>query len=83
MTSANVTNYTIRDLSGAKVGKHSQHAYCKTDWEKLLVFTPFENFTIQPWGLDEEEELWEGDVHNLRDFIGYLRVNKAFKNKDA
>lgn len=29
----------------------------------------------KPWGLDEDEEEWYGDIHNLRDFIGYLRVN--------
>ncbi len=69
MTSANVTEYTIRDLDGKKVGTHSQHAYCKTKWEKLLVFTPPENFTITPWGYDEEEEEWEGEEKNLKDFL--------------
>lgn len=80
MTSANVTNYTIRDLQGNEVGKHSQHCYCKTNWGVLLKFTPYENFTIQPWGEDEEEEIWEGETYNLRDFIGYLKVTKGLKN---
>lgn len=79
MTSANVIEYTIRDLNGNEVGKHKQHCLCKTHWEKLLVFTPFENFTIQSWGYDEEEEYWEGKVYNLRDFIGYLRVNGGLR----
>lgn len=75
MTSANIINYIIKDLQGNKVGKHSQHCYCKPKWEILNQFQPFENFTIQSWGYDENEELWEGKAHNLRDFIGYLRVN--------
>lgn len=79
MTSANVTYYTIRDLQENDVGRHSQHCLCKTHWEKLLVFTPPENFTIQPWGYDDEEEYWEGRTHNLRDFIGYLRVTSGLK----
>ena len=76
MTSANVTNYTIRDLSGVTVGKHSQNRLCKPNWKVLSSFTPFENYTIQSWGLDEEENEWKGEVYNLRDFIGYLRVDR-------
>jgi hypothetical protein len=76
MTSANVTNYIIRDSQGNTVGEHSQHCYCKTNWQVLLKFIPFENFTIQSWGLDEEEARWEGKKYNLRDFVGYLRVNR-------
>ncbi len=73
MTSANVTNYTIRDLAGKTVGKHSQHAYCKTYWGDLLKFYPFENFTIQAWGLDEEEEIWEEEPISLKDYIDKKR----------
>jgi hypothetical protein len=76
MTSANITNYTICDLQGNIVGKHSQNAYCKTNWSVLKQFQPYENYTILPWGLDEEENEWYGDIHNLRDFVGYLRVTK-------
>ncbi len=76
MTSTNVTYFTIRDLQGKAVGEHRQHAYCKTNWKSLQQFQPYENFTIQPWGLDEDEEEWYGDINNLRDFVGYLRVNK-------
>ncbi len=79
MTSANVTRYTIRDLQGNEVGQHSQHCLCKPNYEKLLKFTPFENYTIQSWGEDEEEEMWYGRTYNLRDFIGYLRVTRALK----
>jgi hypothetical protein len=75
MTSANVTQYTIRDLYGAEVGKHSQHCLCKPNWDILLKFVPYENYTIQSWGYDEDEAYWEGREHNLRDFVGYLRVS--------
>lgn len=54
MTSSNVIEYTIKDLEGKEVGKHHQSLLCKTKWEKLLVFAPPENFTITPWGYDEE-----------------------------
>lgn len=76
MTSANVTNYTIR-LNGEEVGKHSQHAYCKTTWGELLKFTPHENHTIQAWWYDEEEEYHEGEEKNLLDFINNLKASKA------
>lgn len=81
MTSANVTNYTIRNLKGEKVGKYQQHCYCKSKHSEILKFTPFEDYTIQTSGLDEEEEYWEGKVYNLRDFLGWLRVTGHFKNE--
>jgi hypothetical protein len=77
MTSANVTEYTIRDLSGKEVGTHSQHCYCKTKWGRLLKFTPAENFTITAWGYDEEEEPWADEPVNLKDFIDRLIKNSA------
>lgn len=76
MTSANVTEYTIKDLSGNKVGEHQQHYYCKTHWGDLLKFTPEENFTIQAWGYDEEEELWQKEEINLKTFLDKLRQSK-------
>lgn len=80
MTSANVTKYRICDrLTGTVVGEHSQHAYCHTHWGDLLVFTPPENFTITPHGLDENEEEWEDDTINLKDFIDKLKESKYVK----
>jgi hypothetical protein len=76
MTSANVTHYDVRDLQGEIVGEHSQHLYCKAKWEVLQKFQPYDNYTIQAWGYDQEEEFWEGKKYNLRDFVGYLRVNE-------
>jgi hypothetical protein len=80
MTSANVTEYTIRDLSGKEVGSHYQSHLCKTHWGDLLKFQPLTNFTIQPWGYDEEEEYWEGDEVNLNDFVEKLKKNRATFN---
>lgn len=80
MTSANVTKYRICDLeTGKVVGQHSQHSYCHTHWGDLLVFTPPEKYTITPHGLDEEEEEWEGNTINLKDFIDKLKKNRHVK----
>jgi hypothetical protein len=42
---------------------------CKTRWEELLKFMPPEDHTIQAWGLDEDEEIWEDKPQNLFDFL--------------
>jgi hypothetical protein len=75
MTSANVTNFRIRRKdTKVAVGIHRQHAYCKPRWQELLKYQPLTDFEIQPWGLDEEEEEWEDQWHNLRDFLLVCRV---------
>lgn len=74
-TSANVTEFTIRLKStGKQVGQHRQNWMCKTNWGKLLEFHPIENYSIQAYGYDEEDELWENDVEDLYDFL--VRVGK-------
>lgn len=82
MTSANVVEYTIKDLKGNEVGKHSQHCLCKTKWGRLLKFTPAENFTITPWGYDEDEAYWEGKTISLKKFIDDLIKNKSRFNEE-
>lgn len=77
MTSANVTNYRIEDLSGKEMGTHSQHHYCNTHWGDLLKFTPPENYTITAYGLDEEEEEWEDEPMSLAVFLERLREHRA------
>jgi hypothetical protein len=72
MTSANVTQYRIeRSIDGqlVTVGNHYQSHLCKTRWEELLKFTPLEDHLITPYGLDEEEEEWEGNTMSLLDFL--------------
>ena len=77
MTSANVVQYRIEDLSGKKVGNHYQSLMCKTHWGDLLKFVPAENFTITTYGLDEEENDWEEETVNLKIFIDRLTASKA------
>ena len=77
MTSANVTNYRIDDLTGKTVGELSQHVYCKTKWGELLQYTPPENYTITAYGEDEDEESWENDPVSLKTFIDKLKANRA------
>jgi hypothetical protein len=79
MTSANVTEYSIiKKSTGEVVGNHRQHHYCKTNWESLaLKYNPIEDYSIQPYGYDEEDEYWEGEVHDLYDFlveVGFIEL---------
>jgi hypothetical protein len=69
MTSANVIEYTI--FKGEEeVGRHRQNIMCKRCNDGLEKFQPSNDFTIQAWGYDEEEEMWEGDKReNLEDWL--------------
>jgi len=68
MTSANVTEYTIK-RNGVVVGEHRQHCMCHTNWHRLYKYTPFTEHTIQSHWLDEEEEYHEGKTMGLSEFI--------------
>lgn len=69
MTSANVIEYTIFK-GDEEVGRHRQNIMCKTCNDGLEKFQPSEDFTIQAWGYDEEDELWENDRReNLKDWL--------------
>lgn len=75
MTSANVIEYNIYNKEGQQVGRHRQNILCKTCNDGLEKFQPASDFTIQAWGYDEEEELWESDEYvNLEE---WLKKNKA------
>jgi hypothetical protein len=76
MTSANVTIYLIKDLSGNKVGEHHQNCLCKTHWGDLLKFTPPENFTITQTWFDEDEKYHEVLPVNLKVFIDMMKSSK-------
>ena len=69
MTSANVIEYTI--FKGEEeVGRHRQNIMCKRCNDGLEKFQPSNEFTIQAWGYDEDEEMWEGDKgENLEDWL--------------
>lgn len=68
MTSANVVEYRI-EKNGEFIGWHRQHLLCKTNNEPLLKYQPASDYTITPFGYDEEEEEWEGDPINLEEFL--------------
>lgn len=63
---------------GEQVGSHRQNLMCKERWEELLKFEPASEHTIIPFGYDEEEEYWEDDEINLKDFLS--RRSKKFQN---
>jgi hypothetical protein len=79
MTSANTIEYTIFDKNNKEVGRHSQNIMCSTCNDGLEKFQPYEDFTIQPWGYDEEEELWENPPVNLKDWISKHPAEFTFK----
>lgn len=79
MTSANVIEYTIFDKENKEVGRHKQNVMCSTCNDGLEKFHPYKDFTIQPWGYDEEEELWEGKPINLKDWISKNPASITFK----
>ena len=68
-TSANVIEYRILNKEGEQVGSHRQHMMCSTCNDNLEKFQPYEDFIIQPWGYDEEEDEWEGDRYNLKEWL--------------
>jgi hypothetical protein len=68
MTSANVTNYTIKK-GDEVVGEYSQHHMCHTQWHRLWKYTPWGEHTITAHWLDEEEEYHRDEPQNLADFI--------------
>jgi hypothetical protein len=69
MTSSNTIEYTIFK-DGEEVGRHRQNIMCKTCNDGLEKFQPAKEYTIQAWGYDEEEEMWESDkIENLEDWL--------------
>ena len=75
MTSANIIEYRILNKKNIQVGNHRQNIMCKRNNDGLEKFQPSEDFTIQMFGYDEEEEYWEDKKQvNLSD---WLKNNKA------
>lgn len=71
MTSANVTEYRIiKKSTDEVVGNHRQHHYCKTNWDDLIrKYYPLEDYQIQAYWYDEEEEYNEDEPEELYDFL--------------
>ena len=82
MTSANVTEYSIYK-DDKPVGHHRQNWLCKTRFDELLKFQPHSAHTIRAYGYDEDEELWENEPVNLKDFLEkQSRYSAELKNKE-
>lgn len=75
-TSANVVEYRIEDAFGNVVKHLRQHLYCKMDWSPILEFSPASEYTITPYGYDEEDEYWEDEPRPLDEFIKRILSNK-------
>lgn len=79
MTSANKISYAIYDKNHKRVGSHSQNIMCSTNNDSLMAFTPASEFTILPYGYDEEEEYWEGKEENLQKWLLKNKATITFK----
>jgi hypothetical protein len=79
MTSSNTIEYTI--YKGEEVvGRHRQNIMCKTCNDGLEKFQPPSDFTIQAWGYDEDDDLWEGDKReNLEEWLKKHPAQFTFK----
>ncbi len=73
-TSANGIEYRILNKDGKQVANYHENIMCKMHFDRYLVHTPHNEFTIQAWGYDEDEEYWEGKKENLETF---LKKNKV------
>jgi hypothetical protein len=80
-TSANVIEYTIYK-GKEQVGRFSKHLLCKyPDYAELLKYQPLNEYTIQAWGYDEEEDEWEENPENLEKFLkGMILYNKWLRD---
>lgn len=79
MTSANVVMYSILK-DDIEVGSHRVNIMCKSNFDKLLVYEPLTEYEILPYGYDEEEDYWEGEIENLSDFLkSLIPTNKEIR----
>ena len=80
-TSANVIEYTIEDRWGETKGHFRKHLLTRLpDYADLLDYQPLQNHNIIAYGYDEEDEYWEEEPENLREFLYRMRnYNKRIK----
>ena len=86
MTSANVVEYKKKKKNGNIVGTHRQNVMCKINNDKLKEFQPSNDFTIQAFGYDEDEDYWEGNITNLGKWLLKNKpeiTNKVFNVGDS
>ena len=78
-----IGKYTIK-RNNETVGYYRQNILCKSRYHELLKYQPLSDHTITAWGYDEEDELWENEPKNLKNFLEKIREKKIieyFKNK--
>ena len=76
MTSANVIEYRI-EKDGEEVGHFRKHLLCKLpEYSDLLRYQPTNEYTITPYGYDEEDEYWEDEPENLETFLSKVLPKK-------
>ena len=76
MTSANAIEYRILDKNKKQIASYHENIMCKMHFDRYVIHTPHEDFSIQAYGYDEEEEYWEGEIQNLKIFLIKNRVIK-------
>lgn len=77
MTSANVIFYRIKK-NNKVVGTFRKNILCKLpDYSELLQYQPLNDFTIRPYGYDEEEEYWEGNEISLERYLKNLTTQNS------
>ena len=85
-TSANVIEYSIYKINNTKnptkpVGFFSKNVLCKyPDFAELLKYQPLNEYVIESWGYDEDEEEWYDEPVNLEDFLKEMKSNKWIKS---
>jgi hypothetical protein len=78
-TSANVVEYRI-EKDGKTVGNYRQNLMCMSRFEEMLKYQPLEEHTVTPYGYDEEEDYWEDDTQNLKEYLQkHIRTNKVIR----
>lgn len=80
MTSANVIEYTIFK-NDEQVGSFRKNCMCRLpEYSDLLKHQPLEEHSIEPWGYDENDEVWYDEEVNLHEFLFKMKNrNKKLK----
>ena len=86
MTSANVIEYTITK-DGKRVGHFRKNVMCSLpEYSELLKYTPLDEHQICAYGYDEEDEFWEDEPVNLKEYLIKIapfekKLREHFKSK--
>lgn len=75
MTNTGDIKYNIRDKNNKNVGYYTKSILRISHYKELLNFIPSSDFTIQSYGYNNREELWEGKVQKLDKFLEKVKNN--------